>query len=56
MIYEWNNNIVICISKLIDNKDNLVGYFIYVMNNLKRDLWRNLYKIVVKCFLWWVMG
>lgn len=38
MIHEWNNNTATCTSKLIDNKDNLVGYFIYVMNNLKRDL------------------
>lgn len=39
MIYEWNNNIVICISKLIDIKDNFVSYFIYVMN-----IWKEIYE------------
>lgn len=39
MIYEWNNNIVICISKLIDNKNNLVSYFIYVIN-----IWKEIYE------------
>lgn len=32
MTHEWNNNTATCTSKLIGNKDNLVSYFIYVIN------------------------